>query len=50
MEKGELIGSKPSLRTNAVWSIRTKLQVDKRPRNLALFKLAIGSAAAMWSA
>jgi hypothetical protein len=28
--KGKLIGSKPPLRTKDVWSIRTKLQVEKR--------------------
>jgi hypothetical protein len=32
--KGKLIGSKPPLRTKDVWSIRTKLQVEKRPRDL----------------
>jgi hypothetical protein len=31
--KGKLIGSKPPLRTKDVWSIRTKLQVDRRIRN-----------------
>jgi hypothetical protein len=33
--KGKLIGSKPPLRTKDVWSIRTKLQVDRRIRDLA---------------
>jgi hypothetical protein len=32
--KGKLIGSKPPLRTKDVWSIRTKLQVEKRSRDL----------------
>jgi hypothetical protein len=41
--KGKLIGSKPPLRTKDVWSIRTKLQVDKRTRDLAMFNLAIDS-------
>ena len=31
--KGKLIGSKPPLRTKDVWSIRTKLQVEKRTRD-----------------
>src|SRR5215475_5235495 len=41
--KGKLIGSKPPLRTKDVWSIRTKLQVEKRTRDLAMFNLAIDS-------
>ena len=41
--KGKLIGSKPPLRTKDVWSIRTKLQVEKRARDLAMFNLAIDS-------
>ena len=38
---GKLISSKPPLRTKDVWSIRTKLQVEKRTRDLAMFNLAI---------
>jgi hypothetical protein len=41
--KGKLIGSKPPLRTKDVWSIRTKLQVEKRIRDLAMYNLAIDS-------
>ena len=41
--KGKLIGSKPPLRTKEVWSIRTKLQVERRIRDLAMFNLAIDS-------
>ena len=41
--KGKLIGAKQSLRTKHVWSIRTKLQIDDRLRDLALFNLAIDS-------
>src|ERR1700756_5124665 len=41
--KGKLIGSKPPLRTKDVWSIRTKLQVERRIRDLAMFNLAIDS-------
>jgi hypothetical protein len=41
--KGKLFGSKPPLRTKNVWSIRTKLQVEKRTRDLAMFNLAIDS-------
>jgi integrase len=41
--KGKLIGSKPPLRPKHVWSIRTKLQIDGRIRDLALFNLAIDS-------
>ena len=39
--KGKLIGAKPPLRPKHVWSIRTKLQLEDRKRDLALFNLAI---------
>ena len=41
--KGKLIGAKPPLRSKHVWSIRTKLQIEGRKRDLALFNLAIDS-------
>jgi hypothetical protein len=41
--KGKLIGAKPPLRPKHVWSIRTKLQVEGRIRDLAMFNLAIDS-------
>jgi integrase len=41
--KGKLIGAKPPLRPNQVWSIRTRLLIEKRTRDLALFNLAIDS-------
>jgi integrase len=41
--KGKLIGAKPPLRAKHVWSIRTKLQVEGRTRDLAMFNLAIDS-------
>src|SRR3984893_18454256 len=41
--KGKLIGAKPPLRPKHVWSIRTKLQIEGRKRDLALFNLAIDS-------
>lgn len=41
--KGKLIGPKPPLRPKHVWAIRTKLQLEKRVRDLALFNLAIDS-------
>jgi integrase len=41
--KGKLIGAKPPLRPKHLWSIRTKLQVEGRTRNLAMFNLAIDS-------
>src|SRR6187431_3650932 len=41
--KGKLTGAKPPLRPKHVWSIRTKLQVHGRFRDLALFNLAIDS-------
>jgi integrase len=41
--KGKLTGPKPPLRAKNVWSIRTKLQVEGRPRHLAMFNFAIDS-------
>src|SRR5258705_13366694 len=41
--KGKLIGAKPPLRLKHVWSIRTKLQIAGRTRDLAMFNLAIDS-------
>jgi integrase len=41
--KGKLVGAKPPLRPSHVWSIRTKLQMEGRKRDLALFNLAIDS-------
>jgi integrase len=41
--KGKIVGAKPPLRPKYVWSIRTKLQVEGRMRDLALFKVAIDS-------
>jgi hypothetical protein len=39
--KGKLTGAKPPLRPKHVWSIRTKLQIEGRVRDLAMFNLAI---------
>ena len=39
--KGKMIGAKPPLQARHVWSIRTKLQMDGKKRDLALFNLAI---------
>jgi hypothetical protein len=36
--KGKLIGAKPPLWPKHVWSIRTKLQIEGRTLDLALFK------------
>jgi integrase len=41
--KRKLVGAKPPLRPSHVWSIRTKLQMQGRTRDLALFNLAIDS-------
>ena len=41
--KGKLIGPKPPLRQKHVWAIRTKLQIEQRTRDLAMFNLAIDS-------
>ena len=41
--KGKLTGAKPPLRPKHVWSIRTRLQIEGKTRDLALFNLAIDS-------
>jgi hypothetical protein len=41
--KGKLIGAKAPLLARHVWSIRTKLQIEGRTRDLAMFNLAIDS-------
>src|SRR5215470_10344372 len=41
--KGKLVGAKPPLRPKHVWSIRTRLMVEGRTRDLAMFNLAIDS-------
>src|SRR5712664_3080721 len=41
--KGKLTGAKPPLRPKHVWSIRTKLQIEGRARDLAMFNRAIDS-------
>ena len=41
--KGKLTGAKPPQRQKHVWAIRTKLQIEQRTRDLALFNLAIDS-------
>jgi len=41
--KGKLTGPKPPLRPGHVWSIRAKLQLERRMRDLAMFNLAIDS-------
>ena len=41
--RGKLVGQKPPLQLKHVWAIRTRLQLAKRKRDLALFNLAIDS-------
>jgi integrase len=41
--KGKVTGAKPPLRPKHVWSIRTKFQIERRSRDLAMFNLAIDS-------
>ena len=41
--KGKITGQKPPLQPKHVWAIRTKLQLDNKIRDLALFNLAIDS-------
>ena len=47
--KGKLIGAKPPLRPKHVWSIRTKLQVEGRTRDLAIWLSIASCVAAMLS-
>jgi integrase len=41
--RGKLIGPKPPLKPKEIWSIRVRLQVAQRIRDLALFNLALDS-------
>jgi len=41
--KGKLTGQKAPLRLRDIWAIRVWLQLSSKPRNLALFNLAIDS-------
>lgn len=41
--KRKLIGAKPPLRPTHVWAIRSKVQLEGRRRDLAIFNLAIDS-------
>jgi len=43
MTGGKLTGQKPALKMKEVWSIRARLELKKRVRDLALFNLAIDS-------
>lgn len=41
--KGKIIGQKPALKLKEIWTIRIRLQLARKPRDLALFNLAIDS-------
>ena len=41
--KGKLVGPKPPLQPKHVWAIRTRLHMQRKVRDLALFNLAIDS-------
>jgi integrase len=41
--KGKLIGQKPPLKLREIWTVRTRLQMAGKTRELALFNLAIDS-------
>ena len=41
--KGKLAGQKPPLKPKEVWSIRVRLQIEGKTKELALFNLAIDS-------
>jgi hypothetical protein len=49
--KGKPVGAKPPLRPSPVWSIRTKLQIEGKKTDLAVFNLqsTANCAAATWS-
>ena len=42
-KQGKLIGPKPPRKAKEIWSIRVRLQVAHRIRDLALFNLALDS-------
>jgi integrase len=41
--KGKLTGAKPPLQPRHIWAIRSRLLIERRTRDLALFNLAIDS-------
>jgi integrase len=41
--KGKLIGAKPPIQPKHVWSIRTRLEIEGRTRDLAMFNLGVDS-------
>ena len=41
--KDKLVGPRPPLQQKHVWAIRTRLQIERQVRELALFNLAIDS-------
>lgn len=41
--KGKLIGQKPPLKLQEIWGIRTRLEMEHKTRDIALFNLAIDS-------
>ena len=41
--KGKLVGQKPPLKQEQIWSIRVRLEMDKKIRDLAMFNLALDS-------
>jgi hypothetical protein len=43
--KGRLVGQKRPLKPKDVWTIRVRLQLEKRKRDLAMFNLADSYAA-----
>ena len=41
--KGKLIGQKPPFKLRKIWTVRTRLRMAEKTRDLALFNLAIDS-------
>lgn len=46
--KGKLTGQKPPLKLKEIWAIRTRLQISKNIRELAMFNLAIDTRSSGW--
>ncbi|WP_406856695.1 tyrosine-type recombinase/integrase [Alsobacter sp. KACC 23698] len=40
---GRIVGAKPPLKPQHIWALRTRLQMEKRVRDLAMFNVAIDS-------
>ena len=41
--KGQIVGQKKALRLEEIWRIRTRLELEERQKELAIFNLALDS-------